>query len=132
MKTSFFLRLSIISIAAAIILGAFGAHALENILCPYCTEIWEKSIFYQLTNSIGIILLIILQKQQIIKEKNINLLLLLMGIILFCGSLYTLAIAKSILNEQHWIKSIMGPLTPIGGTLLITGWIITFLNISKK
>ena len=132
MKTSFFLRLSIISIAAAIILGAFGAHALENILCPYCTEIWEKSIFYQLTNSIGIILLIVLQKQQIIKEKNTNLFLLLMGIILFCGSLYTLAIAKSILNEQHWIKSIMGPLTPIGGTFLITGWIITFLNISKK
>ena len=54
-----------------------------------------------------------------------------MGIILFCGFIYGLVIAKSILNDQHWIKSIMGPLTPIGGTLLITGWIISIFHIKK-
>ena len=132
MKTSFFLRLSIISIAAGIILGAFGAHALENILCPYCTKIWEKSIFYQITNSLGVLLIINLQKQKLIKENNISILSLFLGIFLFCGSLYTLALAKSLFDEQHWLKLIMGPITPIGGTLLIVGWILSFINIIKK
>ena len=63
MKAKLFLQFSILSIAISIILGAFGAHALKDIFNDYSKEIWEKGILYQLTNSLGLLLIIILQNQ---------------------------------------------------------------------
>ena len=72
MKAKLFLQFSILSIAISIILGAFGAHALKDVFNDYSKEIWEKGILYQLTNSLGLLLIIILQNQNLINRKAIS------------------------------------------------------------
>ena len=132
MKAKLFLQFSILSIAVSIILGAFGAHALKDIFNDYSKEIWEKGILYQLTNSLGLLLIIILQNQNLLKRKTITLVLISLGIILFSGSLYGLSLSISFFQDQIWLTSLFGPITPIGGTLIITGWIHTFFSVIKK
>ncbi|MEC7083938.1 MAG: DUF423 domain-containing protein [Bacteroidota bacterium] len=132
MKAKLFLQFSILSIAISIILGAFGAHALKDIFNDYSKEIWEKGILYQLTNSLGLLLIIILQNQNLLKRKTITLVLISLGIILFSGSLYGLSLSISFFQDQIWLTSLFGPITPIGGTLIITGWIYAFFSVIKK
>ena len=129
MKAKLFLQFSILSIAISIILGAFGAHALKDIFNDYSKEIWEKGILYQLTNSLGLLLIIILQNQNLLKRKTITLVLISLGIILFSGSLYGLSLSISFFQDQIWLTSLFGPITPIGGTLIITGWIYAFFSL---
>ena len=132
MKAKLFLQFSILSIAISIILGAFGAHALKDIFNDYSKEIWEKGILYQLTNSLGLLLIIILQNQNLLKRKTITLVLISLGIILFSGSLYGLSLSISFIQDQIWLTSLFGPITPIGGMLIITGWIHAFFSVIKK
>ena len=132
MKAKLFLQFSILSIALSIILGAFGAHALKDIFNDYSKEIWEKGILYQLTNSIGLLLIIVLQNQNLINRKVTTLFLISLGIILFSGSLYALSLSISFLPDHNWLTSLFGPITPIGGTLIITGWIYAFFSVIKK
>ena len=132
MKAKLFLQFSILSIAISIILGAFGAHALKDIFNDYSKEIWEKGILYQLTNSLGLLLIIILQNQNLLKRKTITLVLISLGIILFSGSLYGLSLSLSFFQDQIWLTSLFGPITPIGGMLIITGWIHAFFSVIKK
>ena len=132
MKAKLFLQFSILSIAISIILGAFGAHAFKDIFNDYSKEIWEKGILYQLTNSLGLLLIIILQNQNLLKRKTITLVLISLGIILFSGSLYGLSLSISFFQDQIWLTSLFGPITPIGGTLIITGWIHAFFSVIKK
>ena len=129
MKAKLFLQFSILSIAVSIILGAFGAHALKDIFNDYSKEIWEKGILYQLTNSLGLLLIIILQNQNLLKRKTITLVLISLGIILFSGSLYGLSLSISFFQDQIWLRSLFGPITPIGGALIITGWIHAFFSL---
>lgn len=129
MKAKLFLQFSILSIAISIILGAFGAHALKDIFNDYSKEIWEKGILYQLTNSLGLLLIIILQNQNLLKRKTITLVLISLGIILFSGSLYGLSLSISFFQDQIWLTSLFGPITPIGGTLIITAWIHAFFSL---
>tara|TARA_B100001939_G_scaffold228833_1_gene197080 strand:+ start:238 stop:636 length:399 start_codon:yes stop_codon:yes gene_type:complete len=132
MKAKLFLQFSIISIAISIILGAFGAHYLKDIFNDYGKEIWEKGILYQLTNSLGLLLIIVLQNQNLIKRKSTTLFLISLGIILFSGSLYALCLSRSFFQDNNLLKSLFGPITPIGGTLIITGWIFVFFSVIKK
>ena len=104
----------------AVVLGAFGAHVLKNILSQHSKEIYETAIFYHFIHSLAIIFVAILNSQY----DNINLsysfYFFLFGIIIFSGSLYVLA-----LSEIKWL----GAITPIGGMLFIFGWaymIVTF------
>ena len=106
----------------AIVLGAFGAHGLKNILDQYSREIYEKAIYYHFIHSLAIILIAILNNQY----NNINLsysvYLFLFGIIIFSGSLYVLAI-----TGIKWL----GAITPIGGLLFIFGWVYMIVAFLK-
>ena len=132
MKAKLFLQFSILSIVISIILGAFGAHALKDLFNDYSKEIWEKGILYQLTNSLGLLLIIVLQNQNLIKRKSTTLFLISLGIILFSGSLYALSLSISFFQDYNWLKLLFGPITPIGGTLIITGWINAFFSVIKN
>tara|TARA_B100000614_G_scaffold129398_1_gene115459 strand:+ start:1470 stop:1868 length:399 start_codon:yes stop_codon:yes gene_type:complete len=132
MKAKLFLQFSILNIALSVILGAFGAHALKDIFTPYCMDIWEKGIFYQLINSLGLLLIIVLHNQNLIKKSKTTLYSISLGIILFSGSLYALSLSISFFQDHNWLKSLFGPVTPIGGTLIIFGWIYAFFSIKKK
>ena len=96
----------------AIGLGAFGAHALEDILSSDRLQTWETAVQYQAWNSLGIILIVLIAKNFSIDVKPVTILLLI-GILIFSGSLYILC-----LTDTSWL----GAITPIGGVLFILGW----------
>ena len=122
-----FLRISFLGISTGIIFGAFGTHALKEFFSNYELDIWEKGIFYQLINSFGLMVLVLLNKSNFI--KNPPFLLLTLGTLLFSFSLYIIALSNAFLETNHIIKTLLIPITPIGGLLLITSWILLLFKI---
>lgn len=122
----------IITIAAffgmtAIILGAFGAHALKKVLNVDQLATFETGVKYQMYH--GLFLLFIgLNTQLGDKVKKTILNLTILGIIFFSGSIYLLATDS--LNTFNF--KVIGFLTPIGGLLLITSWGVLMWNFLKK
>ena len=122
-----FLKISILGILIAIILGAFGAHALKDIFSNYELDIWNKGVFYQIINSLGLLSFVILKKINIIQKPPF--LLLTLGILLFSFSLYSIAMTNVFLDPDHFIKSFLTPATPIGGSLLVLSWLVLLFKI---
>jgi uncharacterized membrane protein YgdD (TMEM256/DUF423 family) len=123
-----FLLLGVVLCAVAIVLGAFGAHALKEVLSEKSQQSFEVGVRYQLFTGLGVLLMVLL-KVVFAFEKKLDLTLMLVGILLFSGSIYLLAL------DELWgfgLKSFLWPLTPLGGLLLIISWTLFFLEILKK
>lgn len=103
----------------AVILGAFGAHSLKNIVSANMLSVWQTAIQYQFYHTFALLFLATLTH---IKPKYIKLSFygFVWGIFLFSGSLYLLAL-KDFLGVP-WLKY-LGPITPIGGLFFILGWL---------
>ena len=123
----FYLKISIIGIALGIILGAFGAHGLKELFSNYEMDIWNKGIFYQISNFLGLFIMIILKRLELIEKPPY--LLLTFGIIMFSFSLYTIALNNVFLESNQIIKTFLIPVTPIGGLLLIISWLLLLFKI---
>ncbi len=94
----------------AVALGAFGAHGLKDLLMRNQTlSIWEKAVFYHMTHTV---LLLFLASR--VPLPAVALWLFLIGVLVFSGSLYLLA-----LTGIKWL----GAITPIGGLCLLGGWL---------
>jgi len=126
-----FLSISILGVAIGILFGAFGAHALKDLFSNYEMDIWNKGIFYQIINSLGIMILLILRKNNFIKKTNSPFYFLILGIIFFSFSLYAISLTNVFLSSEHWLKTLMIPVTPLGGSFIILGWVLTILKINK-
>ena len=131
MTNKSFVKIAAFSIAISIVFGAFGAHALKEHFSSYYMDIWNKGIFYQIINSLGIIALVLLEKSDFVKKVKVCCILLLIGIVFFSGSLYTIAIVKTFYADLNIIGKIMIPITPLGGTLLIIGWVLVPFKVRK-
>ena len=111
-----FVMLGGILMAAAVALGAFGAHALKRRLQPDRLDVFKTGVQYHLIHALGLVAAGILAGQfpdsGLIAAAGW---LLLAGIVLFSGSLYVLS-AKKI----RWL----GPVTPLGGLCFIIGWVL--------
>ena len=115
------LFLSGISICClSVIMGAFGAHILKDKLSEYSMSVYDKAVLYQFFHAFGILFVAILNQLFNTKEFNICGILFIVGILLFSGSLFILAI-----TDIKWL----GAITPIGGGLFIISWIILFIKI---
>ena len=123
----FYLKISIIGISLGIILGAFGAHGLKELFSNYEMDIWNKGIFYQISNFLGLFIMIILKRLELIEKPPY--LLLTVGIIMFSFSLYTIALNNVFLESNQIIKTFLIPVTPIGGLLLIISWLLLLFKI---
>jgi len=106
-------------IALAVIIGAFGAHGLKASLTEYQLNIFETGNRYHFYHGFGILILAGLSNRISSKQLRITATLLIIGIILFSGSLYLLA-TREFLGISSW--KFLGPLTPIGGVFFIVGW----------
>ena len=107
----------------SIVLGAFGAHLLEEYLIPERLKIFETGVKYQFYHVFFLIALgfgFDKFSQQFIKYAFY---FCVSGIILFSGSLYILCLTD---------ESLFGAITPIGGMSLIIAWIFFFLSIKKS
>lgn len=111
----------------SIILGAFGAHALKKVLTPEQLSSFEVGVRYLMYH--GLFLLFIGTTQMLLPEqKNIVFYLTLFGTILFSGSIFLLS-SSGVTGINF---KFLGPITPIGGLLLIASWVMAFYYISIK
>ncbi len=108
-------QLSALLLFLGVACGAFGAHALQEVLTPEMKAVYQTAVFYHLTHALGALLVFTLQRAGGISEKlgRTVATLLLIGVVIFSGSLYALTLTG--------IK-VLGAITPIGGTLFLIGW----------
>lgn len=115
------IAISAIMLALGVVAGAFGAHGLKDRLGEYLST-YETGAFYHITHGLGMLVVSIIDRLNLIPGLGRVSLLLFLGIILFSGSLYALSITK--------IK-IFGAITPIGGSAFILAWILLAINAMK-
>ncbi len=119
-----FLRLGSILALLAVAFGAFGSHGLRALVEPERISTFEIGVRYQFYHALGILLvaaIIHFGKKSFLVYAGW---LFAAGIGLFSGSLYLLSL-QDIFPVP---TSILGPITPIGGTLFIAGWAFLFLS----
>jgi uncharacterized membrane protein YgdD (TMEM256/DUF423 family) len=104
-------------LALAVILGAFGAHGLQNRLDDYSRGVYEKAVFYHFLHAMGILVIAVLSRTGTFPQQATDAVCwcLLVGIVLFSGSLYALALTGN---------RALGMVTPFGGLAFIIGWLL--------
>lgn len=112
---------------SAIILGAFGAHALKKVLTMDQLATFETGVKYQMYHAL-FLLFLGLNNHLGFKAKKTILILTILGVIFFSGSIYLLATDS--LNAFDF--KVIGFITPIGGLLLISAWSILMVHFLKK
>ena len=116
--------LAAISIAVATALGAFGTHALRPILTPERFASFDIAVTYQFFHSLGLLGIGFLQRQDPTNPAFGRLATaLLVGIMLFCGSIYALTF-----GAPKWIAMI----APLGGGTLILSWVLIAIAIWRS
>ena len=130
MKTYKHFKFATISMIIAIALGAMGAHYLKETLGLPVDKLdsWKTGVFYQITHSLSIFIVILLATKFKIDKVGAVINLFFIGIFLFSGSIYLLT-----LNYVWQIDALklLGPITPIGGLLFISGWVLLFFRLKK-
>jgi uncharacterized membrane protein YgdD (TMEM256/DUF423 family) len=103
--------------ALAVAMGAFGAHGLRSQLDAYSMSVYEKAVFYHFIHALSILVIVVLARTGAITATAQTRIawLMLIGILVFSGSLYALAVSG---------VRILGAITPVGGIAFILGWIV--------
>lgn len=127
MNRNFLITGSLIA-AIAVMLGAFGAHGLKNVLAPEILQIFETAVKYQFYHAFGLITAGILYHHVPVKALQWSGRLFTAGILLFSGSLYLLCFIKHKEINANWI----GAVTPLGGVCFIAGWIFMAWAAAQK
>ena len=118
-----FLAIGSVSGFISVALGAFGAHALKERLDPHMLDVFKTGVQYQFYHTFAIIAVAILLKYFSDNSLlNYAGYLFLIGIILFSGSLYTMALTDI---------TKLGIVTPFGGLCFLAGWALLFLSVWK-
>lgn len=123
MKRNFILTGAILA-ALAVILGAFGAHALKARLTAEHLQVFEVGVRYHFYHAFALLLTGILYKEFPGKKMVWAGNLFIAGIVLFSGSLYLLS------NVEGFKK--LGIVTPIGGVCFIAGWLLLAAGCFKR
>lgn len=123
MKNRTILLAGAIFMALAVLLGAFGAHALKKVLSPDMLAIYKTGVEYQFYHALGLLLIGVIGFH--IRSRYLQWagLFISIGIIIFSGSLYVLTLSG--------IKA-LGAITPIGGLSFVAGWIFLAIAIWKR
>ncbi len=100
--------------ATGVLLGAFGAHGLKARLTPEALSSWDTAVTYQLIHALALLFAGLLAKSTADLAISVAGTSWIVGILLFSGSIYVLAIGG---------PRFFGPITPLGGLALIIGWL---------
>lgn len=101
-----------INMAIAVALGAFGSHGLKSLVSAQQLEWWHTATLYLFVHALGLLLVGLLIQLKSLSHTTAW--LLQIGVIIFAGSLYAMT-----LGAPRWF----GAITPIGGILMIAGWL---------
>ncbi|MCH8080348.1 MAG: DUF423 domain-containing protein [Proteobacteria bacterium] len=119
-----FLALGCINAMLVVLIGAFGAHGLKARLTVENMAVFQTGVQYHFYHAVGLILLGLIALQiPITPYLRWSGWLMLVGIVLFSGSLYALSI-----TNIRWL----GMITPLGGTAFILAWLMLTIGIMKS
>ncbi len=107
----------------AVMLGAFGAHALKAKVSPEDLAVFDTAVKYHMAHALGLILIGVIGFHYPKEIIYIPALLLISGILIFSGSLYILVI-----SNMRWL----GAITPLGGISMIAGWMLLAFNLYRS
>ncbi|SDU20317.1 Uncharacterized membrane protein YgdD, TMEM256/DUF423 family [Polaribacter sp. Hel1_33_78] len=109
---------------SAVILGAFGAHTLKEILTAEQLLSFETAVRYQMYHAIVLLFVNIFEGFSA-KQKNVISIMFFMGVLFFSGSIYLIQLT-SITSKSIWF------VTPLGGFFFIIGWVSMMVIFIKK
>lgn len=109
--------------ALSVALGAFGAHGLKKLVDQQGLNVFETAVRYQFYHVFALLAVGILYKE-FASQRLLNAArFFIMGMVLFCGSLYVLTFLQvQKIESFNWI----GAITPFGGIAFIVGWVLIF------
>jgi uncharacterized membrane protein YgdD (TMEM256/DUF423 family) len=107
----------------AVLAGAFGAHGLKGTLTAYEMDIFQTGVQYQMMHALGLVLIGLLKQTSTDSRLTLAAILMLLGIVLFSGSLYTLSLGGS-----RWL----GMITPAGGIAFLVAWLLVSLSFLRQ
>jgi uncharacterized membrane protein YgdD (TMEM256/DUF423 family) len=107
-----------------VLLGAMGAHALKNVLSVEELASFQTGVRYLMYHAIILVVLGLFGKEKFKLPAQ----LFLIGSVLFSFSIFIILLLKHVNFPYTWL----GPVTPIGGTVLLVGWLILFARSIKK
>ncbi|MBU8880994.1 DUF423 domain-containing protein [Bacillus sp. FJAT-29790] len=118
-----FIILGAVNAFLSVALGAFGAHGLEKSVEPKYLEIWKTGVNYQMFHAIGLLIIgVLLGKLPASTLLSWSGWCMLIGIILFSGSLYALTLTK---------VGVLGAITPLGGISFLAAWVLLIIASVK-
>jgi uncharacterized membrane protein YgdD (TMEM256/DUF423 family) len=121
---SIFLFLGAISALTGVAMGAFGAHSLKAVLSPEMMAVYQTGVTYQMWHALGLIgVAIIRHMNSVSRLLSFAGWLMFIGIALFSGSLYLLA-----LLNLNWL----GMVTPFGGVCFLISWLLVIIYAARK
>ncbi len=100
--------------ALAVVLGAFGAHALRSVLDDKALAVWQTGVDYHFRHVLALLAVGLLVRAQATRTAAFAATAFVLGIALFSGSLYALALGA---------PRFFGAITPLGGVAFIAGWL---------
>lgn len=116
-------RLGALAMAFGVALGAFGAHGLRARLTPDLLAVYETGVRYHLVHGLAIFVAAWLAGEDTTRTARLAGILFVVGILLFSGSLYLLALTG--------IRT-FGAVTPIGGLAWIAAWVMVALCVRLR
>jgi uncharacterized membrane protein YgdD (TMEM256/DUF423 family) len=108
-----FIFAAALNMLIAVACGAFGAHALKQILSAEMLTIWQTAVQYQMVHALGLLAIALLMPRLSTVWLARAGYSMLFGILIFSGSLYALALSGI---------RLLGAITPIGGLAFLVGW----------
>lgn len=113
----------------AVALGAFGAHEVRAAVSPDVFQVYETGIKYQFYHVFALLAVGILLRWYPGNLMSLAGLFFIIGIILFCGSLYLIT---GLMHTGKVVSPAIGIITPVGGLFFIAGWILMFFGLLTK
>ncbi len=125
MNANRILSASAVLLGLGVMLGAFGAHALEDSVTAKALETWETAVLYHFVHGLALLFCGLALKQDPSNGKRIRIsaAFFFVGMIIFSGSLYALVLTDT---------PVLGAITPIGGISFIIGWFLLAYHYIKN
>lgn len=123
MQARHFIACAAVVLFLAVACGAFGAHALKAHLTADRLAIWQTAVLYQFVHGLGCLAVGVLLQSQNSRYLQLSGWAMLVGIVLFSGSLYLLALTG--MRE-------LGVITPIGGLMFLLAWALLGLAMMAR
>jgi uncharacterized membrane protein YgdD (TMEM256/DUF423 family) len=98
--------------ASAVLLGALGAHVMRRIVSAPMLDVWQTAVQFQFWHALALAICALSARRS--HAAHLGAILFALGIVLFCGSLYALALGA---------PRMVGVVTPLGGLAFVAGWI---------